>query len=388
MNNSLDLNQYDNLLSSLYDGLTSEYGFNPFLRLLCKTFNCYTATLAIRDIRSGHLVGGWFQDMPESLAHWYMKNLAYKDPLLNYAFERSPVKFCSAQTESDITMNDPDIENWVQQSNIIDGACAVVHRDGKSATFLTLSRHTSQEPFTKQEMQILDCFINHIRRALDLNYIFVNQANVYGPIASAMNQLSTPLIVINSGFHISFLNSAAERWLARHDWVDYQNRLLTFSEPEHNAQLFSCISNMLNGGLSTELGQSMMVFPANANHGGSTMMISPLVNSSADVISMKSKRSNGVLLLIYEWKSELNINEQQLKVYFALSNTEAKVCALLCCGDSLESIAKKLSREMSTIRSHIKSLYRKTGTNRQAELVAHVLTSILRPQTTHMLQSS
>jgi DNA-binding CsgD family transcriptional regulator len=58
---------------------------------------------------------------------------------------------------------------------------------------------------------------------------------------------------------------------------------------------------------------------------------------------------------------------------FGLSAAETRVAERLMMGDSPEQAATTLSIKTSTARWHLASLYRKTGTSRQAQLVRLLL---------------
>lgn len=68
---------------------------------------------------------------------------------------------------------------------------------------------------------------------------------------------------------------------------------------------------------------------------------------------------------------------ENIRHQFGFSIAEAKVCFQLCLGKSPEAIAEDNNRELCTVRSHIKALFRKTDTSRQGELVALVLGNLL-----------
>jgi DNA-binding CsgD family transcriptional regulator len=61
-----------------------------------------------------------------------------------------------------------------------------------------------------------------------------------------------------------------------------------------------------------------------------------------------------------------------LETRFGLSPAEARLAALLFAGASLRSCAQALSIKYETARSYLKSVFQKTGTHRQAELVLTV----------------
>ena len=62
-----------------------------------------------------------------------------------------------------------------------------------------------------------------------------------------------------------------------------------------------------------------------------------------------------------------------LKDRFDLTPAEARLVARLMTGESLRSCAKALGIKYETVRTHLKSIFQKTGTRRQAELVIVVI---------------
>jgi DNA-binding CsgD family transcriptional regulator len=66
---------------------------------------------------------------------------------------------------------------------------------------------------------------------------------------------------------------------------------------------------------------------------------------------------------------------ETLQRLFALTLGEAEVLRLLTTGQTVEEIAATLAIRPSTVRSHLASLFAKTDTRRQAELIQKVLTS-------------
>jgi DNA-binding CsgD family transcriptional regulator len=53
-----------------------------------------------------------------------------------------------------------------------------------------------------------------------------------------------------------------------------------------------------------------------------------------------------------------------------LTKAEAKLAARLACGETIEDIAEEHGVSISTARVQLKSIFTKTGSSRQAELVS------------------
>lgn len=65
-----------------------------------------------------------------------------------------------------------------------------------------------------------------------------------------------------------------------------------------------------------------------------------------------------------------------LKNRFGLTPAEVRLVLRLVSGDSLRSAASALGIKYETVRTHLKSIFQKTGTRRQAELVIVVIRSL------------
>src|SRR5262245_43825487 len=65
-----------------------------------------------------------------------------------------------------------------------------------------------------------------------------------------------------------------------------------------------------------------------------------------------------------------------LRRHFGLTPAEATLALHLAEGETLRSAEAKLSMTYETARTHLKSVFQKTGTRRQAELVVVIVTAI------------
>lgn len=82
------------------------------------------------------------------------------------------------------------------------------------------------------------------------------------------------------------------------------------------------------------------------------------------------------LVLIDTNPGRISDPAQVLKSKFGLTNMESLLAAELMAGHSLSTIAERLEFTYATARSHLRAVFFKTGTHRQAELVALLTLSI------------
>jgi DNA-binding CsgD family transcriptional regulator len=75
------------------------------------------------------------------------------------------------------------------------------------------------------------------------------------------------------------------------------------------------------------------------------------------------------VLFIGDPERAVDIDPRLLTRLYGLSRAEARVAVLLAKGNRLEQVAEQLGLTYETVRKHLKQIFGKTGTDRQAELV-------------------
>src|SRR5262245_11925974 len=72
----------------------------------------------------------------------------------------------------------------------------------------------------------------------------------------------------------------------------------------------------------------------------------------------------------------MNESIDLLQRHFDLTPAEARLALHLVAGETLRSAEVKLSISYETARTHLKNIFNKTGTSRQAELVIVIVTAL------------
>ncbi|WP_114417210.1 helix-turn-helix transcriptional regulator [Marinospirillum perlucidum] len=372
---SQELAHYDALLHQLYASIQSNQGFTGFLERLCQDFSCYSATLGLFDRKKNRLYGGWMAGISDAAVHWYSANLADRDPLVQQAIAREG-SFCIASQQQEVPLHSPLLQEWCTTSGIHDGACALVHSTASQHTFLTLGRNQAQPPFTVREVEVFDRLLPHLRRAMTLHWLIQANQNAQQPLLQILDSLDQPLIIVDGRFQVTFLNQAADNWLRQDERVQLDEGILTFTEPRLHADFMHKLSLSIQASTHLDTTSDQVLYLPAGKETGATLVLSPLASQSPASPMTPATPIAGCLLSLRAWNNQLP-SPEQWKDLFGFSDAEARVCLGLCQGKSVDQLADELCRETSTLRSHIKSLLRKTNTQRQAELVALVLNSTL-----------
>ena len=164
------------------------------------------------------------------------------------------------------------------------------------------------------------------------------------------------------------MNDRARGILRRGDGLSDQGGHLRAWLPADDANLNQLLARALPNIQGSATSGSIMIrrspgFPRLALH------VNPMTVRQMDF----GARGVGALVLIVDPTSQSVIDPDIVAATLGLTPSESRVATLLAEGSSVRDIASTTGRQESSIRWHIKQIYRKLGISRQAELVRLVL---------------
>ncbi|WP_171493540.1 helix-turn-helix transcriptional regulator, partial [Acinetobacter ursingii] len=130
--------------------------------------------------------------------------------------------------------------------------------------------------------------------------------------------------------------------------------------------LFRC-NQLINRQTSEECGIKILMIDGEVLYIFITLLVSEQEIKAFGIRPM-------VMLTFYSPKHAVSLDPHLLNVIFGLSPAESKIALKLLEGDSPKVIAQKHQVNEDTIRKQIQSIFKKTATNRQSELVKLFLT--------------
>ena len=102
--------------------------------------------------------------------------------------------------------------------------------------------------------------------------------------------------------------------------------------------------------------------------------LSILITPVADTGELRSPEEPAVIVFLGDPGYAVDIDQPRLCQLYGLTRAEARVAALLANGYRLEETAESLGLVYETARKHLKHVFGKTGTDRQAELIRMLVT--------------
>lgn len=367
---------YHDLIGLIYDAVNSEEGFFPFLQRFVEVFEGHSASFAIYDTKAQAAVGFWVVNVPEHALAFYAEHIAHRDALINAAMEKSTQGqpgFVASNLDLGPSAAEIRVETrageWLESYGAHEAAGAIALQSENYLNFFAIQRSIDQTAFTREQLAVFDLFLPHINRAVGL-YTKMSSLNLgHTPERLALNNVQRGILVCDASFKVVFKNSTADDVIAANPGISLSEReILSFQGKDFTTRFIISLSMGMRASIDrSDLGETVLCYRQGKQN--LTVVISPL-SAAHDNNSEERPHRGGVMISLYDWSVRPNVNTETLQHFFELTEAEARVSALLVKGNSPAEIADSISRSRETVKSHLRSIFRKTNTTRQGELVA------------------
>jgi DNA-binding CsgD family transcriptional regulator len=235
---------------------------------------------------------------------------------------------------------------------------------------LSLYRPPGAELFGEEAVLLLRDLAPHLRRALRLQARLEGRA---GPLTLALlDQLPWGVFFIDASLRVVQVNAAGEEILRQRDGLMcLGGRLLAASRMDHS-RLQAALARAIGGkrsGADLTIARPSGLRPW-------LVSLAPLGSRFYGLFSVTSARA---FLYVVDPEARLRSEEERLQAFYGLTRAETRLAVDLLRGLTLANIAELHGLSSETVRSQLKSLFAKTETNRQSELLALLVRSLSLP---------
>ena len=183
----------------------------------------------------------------------------------------------------------------------------------------------------------------------------------------AFDRFLVGVAIVDEKGAVRLMNKEAERIVGENDGLTVSGGVLKGAASKQNAKLHQAIERAFE----EEALDEIVSFPRNSG-GRPYLVLVPGQRFSAD------ERPEAVVLLVIDTEQRTKVSGDTLVRLYNLTPSETRVALMLIDGKRLDQIAEELDVAQTTVVFHLKNLFRKTETNRQADLVRVLLSVPLR----------
>ncbi|UFW53583.1 MULTISPECIES: helix-turn-helix transcriptional regulator [Bradyrhizobium] len=240
------------------------------------------------------------------------------------------------------------------------GMMALAARDDFRAAF-NMCRSARLGPFDPDEQQLLEWLAPHLCRSVTLGFRIDGYLAMQQAAFNVLDRLADGVAVLDRKARVLFANGAARR-MAEEGVLRLHQSVGTHS-PAHSQRLSELIRVALQGGAG-----GAMSLPRNSDGRLLTVLVAAIRSKDLGRLSDAGVKDAAVLLFVIDPANRRSIPLGQIMDAYCLTHAEARVALAASSGNTVLETAQSLKLSPNTIKTHLRRVFAKTGTGRQAEL--------------------
>jgi DNA-binding CsgD family transcriptional regulator len=223
------------------------------------------------------------------------------------------------------------------------------------------------------ELRVINEILPHLRRALNIHSEFTFLRLKQDALLKGLDRLVIGLILYDSNAQPVYINPTARAIIDNHPGMQLQDGNLTLTNAEDEKSLRKAILNTAGIDPDDSWKQSVAIGITHPDvEAPLPLLITPM---HANLITSDLDYDGAtVAVFLSDPNMQQPISIENLVSVYSLTPSESQVAISLANGHSIDEIAASWHHSAHTIRSQLKSVFRKTGVSRQSELIKLLLT--------------
>jgi DNA-binding CsgD family transcriptional regulator len=356
------------LVGDIYDAALDPTLWPQVLKNACAFMRGPTASLFSQDSvrQTGNAYYTWGDDPHYQRA--YFETYIKLNPLTPLALFVDVEKVVSA---SDILPYEELQETrffkeWVQPQGIGDIVFANLEKTATSYAVFSVTRFGRDGIVDEAMRARMGLLVPHVRRAVVVGKVIDLKTVEAAALADTLDGLAAAMVLVDAKGRIAHANASAQAMLAGGDVIRAAGGRLTASDPAANAALYDIFA--LTDGGDHALGVKGIAVPLGGNDGGRHVAhVLPLTSGAR----RKAGASYSAVAAVFMQKAGADLQSpiETIARLHRLTPGELRVMLGIIEADSIQQVAETLGISESTVKTHLRRVYEKTGTSGQVELV-------------------
>jgi len=356
----------------IYSSSSRPEGWTGFLAHFSKMTDCGYPSIYGHDIITNCNLGFVCERFDPSFQKSYGEYYAALNPWVPgmHTAPKGAVLLAEQLASQSSVMHSEFYADWLlEQEDIASGAAVVLHRDSTRFLAFCCNLRLRDREHIQTDLQFaMQVFSPHLRNAFSAQrHVRMSAANTILDAFQASDP-SAGLIVLSVDGRVLRCNSIAEKWFREGVLAEDKVGKLKFDDAKAARALRGVLrqDTFMTEFVSRPIGLRVQKrgFPF-------VMFLHPVTRSDAtfDLGWRDDTKSPRVVVVLRDVRADINVKLDAAVSLYELTLAERRLAIELCHGSTLSDIAEKLGVSQNTVRNQLSSVFQKTGTARQSELV-------------------
>jgi DNA-binding NarL/FixJ family response regulator len=244
-------------------------------------------------------------------------------------------------------------------------------------TACSLFRSMNEPTFGESDRERMRLILPHLSRALGVMQRIRFAELTVASTLSALDRLSTGVLLINAAGEVTFINNAAREMLEKGDGL--MLRRLTRASGLGN---LSSDNELVNRAIAAALRSTLNRDPYGTEHFSDSVLVPRTSGSMAYALQFSalgsqnefnSDSSASAIVFLTDGAQQVEVNPDLLLSAYGLTQAEARVAIALLECSSAQEVADYFGVTFNTVRTQIKEVYGKLGVDSRARFTKLML---------------
>lgn len=345
------------LLEGLYDCVFEPARWRGQLAQICDLSGSEAATLVLHDLTSRTAALPHEACTDHSLAESYCNRYARLNPHIDAIRADGNVGKVTTSQDllgTDVFKSSRFFEEWCRPSGLGDLAVCVLLRTPTHVGTVGFGRRLGKGAYNADSVERLGQVVPHLARAARLGALVNEERIASRAFAGLVEHLAVAAVVVDRQGRILRTNGAADDLLSAGAVATSRERRLRFKDPRADAAVHRAVASP----------PDIPAFAAAEDARGSRVLVTVIPPGEAT-------GGHSIVLIGRPQEGLGNVSQVLIDVY-GLTPAEYRVLSVLVEGLTPNEVADRLGLAIATVRTHIRRVLEKTGTARQADLMAEI----------------
>lgn len=358
-------------IGEIYEAAWNPDHWDSVMEQLCCLVGARSGGINVEDHVSGSRYMIATHGMPGMAKLSYRLGLAKHDHIFKIQANRPVGEAAQVAHHAEMKSVSPLYYRLIMKPNNMGYVAAIsFFNDEQWHAGIGIHRGFEAEPFGEQELRLLDRLAPHFQRALRIQRELHRLKNRAARLDAALSRLMLGVMVIDERKEIIYRNAVAEAVIERHPALQLSGNRLRLHHREESRQLDELMSRALDEAPEDISSRRLAM---GVHHPEREHPIMLMLASMSELGPDTAPRAGRAVIYLSEPGADFALPGETLRELFGLSNAEAGVAISLVNGLSLKSIAERNGVSQETVRSQLKKVFLKTGTNKQQDMIRLLL---------------